>query len=187
MEEAGILAKKAGMILSEFILLGIGGKKYSEDNALMTAKVLNAIKPDYIRVHATAIKPDTQLGEMLKNGTFELQSEEEIVREQKLFIENLEEINSYYVNEHIVNLLLEVRGNLAQDKQKMLAIINMFLGMSDEEKENFAVGRRINQYYTLSDMDIDGKRKRVTEYVNKLKAKGVDISLACNMLRSQMI
>lgn len=186
-EEAGILAKKAGMILSEFILLGIGGKKYSEDNALMTAKVLNAIKPDYIRVHATAIKPDTQLGEMLKNGTFELQSEEEIVREQKLFIENLEEINSYYVNEHIVNLLLEVRGNLAQDKQKMLAIINMFLGMSDEEKENFAVGRRINQYYTLSDMDIDGKRKRVTEYVNKLKAKGVDISLACNMLRSQMI
>lgn len=84
-------------------------------------------------------------------------------------------------------MLLEVRGNLAQDKQKMLAIINMFLGMSDEEKENFAVGRRINQYYTLSDMDIDGKRKRVTEYVNKLKAKGVDISLACNMLRSQMI
>lgn len=186
-EEAGILAKKAGMILSEFILLGIGGKKYSEDNALMTAKVLNAIRPDYIRVHATAIKPDTQLGEMLKNGTFELQSEEEIVREQKLFIENLEEINSYYVNEHIVNLLLEVRGNLAQDKQKMLAIINMFLSMSDEEKENFAVGRRINQYYTLSDMSIDGKRKRVSEYVNKLKAEGVDISLACNMLRSQMI
>ena len=56
-----------------------------------------------------------------------------------------------------------------------------------EEKENFAIGRRINQYYTLSDMDIDGKRKRVTEYVNKLKEEGVDASLACNMLRSQMI
>lgn len=84
-------------------------------------------------------------------------------------------------------MLLEVRGNLAQDKQKMLAIIKMFLGMSDEQKENFAVGRRINQYYTLSDMDIDGKRKRVTEYVNKLKEEGVNVSLACNMLRSQMI
>lgn len=69
----------------------------------------------------------------------------------------------------------------------MLAIINMFLGMSDEEKENFAVGRRINQYYTLSDMDIDGKRKRVTEYVNRLKEEGMNVSLACNMLRSQMI
>lgn len=109
------------------------------------------------------------------------------VREQKLFIEKLEAMNSYYVNEHIVNLLLEVRGNLAQDKEKMLSVINLYLSMSEEEKENFAIGRRINQYYTLSNMDIDGKRKRVTEYVNKLKEEGVDASLACNMLRSQMI
>ena len=62
MKEAGILAKDAGMILSEFILLGLGGKKYSDENAIQTAEVLNCIEPDYIRVHATAVKPETPLG-----------------------------------------------------------------------------------------------------------------------------
>ena len=185
--EAGVRAKKAEMILSEFILLGIGGRRYSDENAILTAKALNIIKPDYIRVHAAAIKPDTEMGAMLKRGELELQSEEEIVREQRLFLENLEPIDSYYVNEHIVNLLLEVRGYLSTDKEKMLSIIDTFLAMSDEDKENFAGGRRINQYYTLSDMKIKGKHIRVNEYVDKLKKQGVDIARACNILRSQMI
>ena len=62
-------------------------KKYSDENAIQTAEVLNCIEPDYIRVHATAIKPETPLGEMLHNGEFLLQSEEEIVMEQRLFLE----------------------------------------------------------------------------------------------------
>ena len=100
--------------------MGLGGKKYSDENAIQTAEVLNCIEPDYIRVHATAVKPETPLGEMLHNGEFLLQSEEEIVAEQRLFLERLRNMNSYYVNEHIVNLLLEVRGTLKNEKTKDL-------------------------------------------------------------------
>ena len=77
--ESGCMAKEAGMILSEFILLGIGGKELSEENAAATAEALNIIRPDYIRVHATGIKPESKLGEFVRNGSFTLQSEEEIV------------------------------------------------------------------------------------------------------------
>ncbi len=91
------------------------------------------------------------------------------------------------MNEHIVNLLLEVRGHLSTDKDNMLSIIDTFLAMSEEDKENFAVGRRINQYYVLADMDIKRKHMQVNEYIDKLKKQGVNLSLACNMLRSQMI
>lgn len=187
MKKAGILAKEAGMILSEFILLGLGGKKYSDENAIQTAEILNCIEPDYIRVHATAIKPETPLGEMLRNGEFLLQSEEEIVVEQRLFLERLNSMNSYYVNEHIVNLLLEVRGSLKNDKTKMLAQIERYLDMSSEDKENFAIGRRINQYFCLDDMNIKSRKEKVSEYVQKLKAKGADIDMACNLLRAEMI
>lgn len=45
---SGCMAKEADMILSEFILLGIGGKELSEENAAQTAKALNIIQPDFI-------------------------------------------------------------------------------------------------------------------------------------------
>ena len=96
---SGCMAKDADMILSEFILLGIGGKELSEENAAQTAKALNIIQPDFIRVHATGIKPESKLGEFVRDGSFTLQSEEEIVIEQKLFLQQLHEMDSYYVNE----------------------------------------------------------------------------------------
>ena len=107
-------------------MLGIGGKELSEENAAQTAKALNIIQPDFIRVHATGIKPESKLGEFVRDGSFTLQSEEEIVIEQKLFLQQLHEMDSYYVNEHIVNLLLEVRGNLRTEKQEMLSTIDRF-------------------------------------------------------------
>ena len=131
---SGCMAKEADMILSEFILLGIGGKELSEENAAQTAKALNIIQPDFIRVHATGIKPESKLGEFVRNGSFALQSEEEIVVEQKLFLQQLHEMDSYYVNEHIVNLLLEIRGNLRTEKQEMLSTIDRFLTLPPDER-----------------------------------------------------
>ena len=127
--KSGCMAKEADMILSEFILLGIGGKELSEENATRTAEALNVIRPDFIRVHATGIKPESKMGEFVREGSFTLQSEEEIMIEQKRFLQQLKEMDSYYVNEHIINLLLEVRGNLRTDKEKMPSFIRNPFGI----------------------------------------------------------
>ncbi len=63
--------------------------------------------------------------------------------EQKLFLEKLLEMDSFYVNEHIVNLLLEVRGDLRTDKLEILSAINKLLGLPEDEKLLFIVGRRL--------------------------------------------
>lgn len=64
----------------------------------------------------------------------------------------LKEMNSYYVNEHIVNLLLEVRGNLLSEKDQMLSDIDRFLSLPPEERLLFAVGRRFNVFFFLDDL-----------------------------------
>lgn len=81
--------------------------------------------------------------EFVQEGSFTLQSDEEIIIEQKLFLEKLLEMDSFYVNEHIVNLLLEVRGDLRTDKLEMLSAINKLLGLPEDEKLLFIVGRRL--------------------------------------------
>lgn len=187
--ESGLMSKSAGIMLSDFTLLGIGGKSLSEENALETARVINAVNPEFIRVHHTALKPNTKLGHDVEKGLFDLQSEVEIVQEQRLFIENLKGITSYYVNEHIVNLLLEVRGKLPDKLQEMLSIIDHFLDMPDNEQLNFSYGRRLGVYYYLSDIENTQKFDLVKQKIEQLKITNpyADFDRICNSLRSQMI
>ncbi len=43
---------------------------------------------------------------------------------------------------HILNLLEEVEGKLPQDKQRMLGVSDRYLGLSDEDRLLFQLGRR---------------------------------------------
>lgn len=186
---SGCMAKDADMILSEFILLGIGGKELSEENAAQTAKALNIIQPDFIRVHATGIKPESKLGEFVRDGSFTLQSEEEIVIEQKLFLQQLHEMDSYYVNEHIVNLLLEVRGNLRTEKQEMLSTIDRFLTLPPDERLLFTVGRRLNIFFRLDDLKKPKLHQKAGESLQQILSKNphVDFAALCNYVRQSQI
>ena len=103
----------------------------------------------------------------------------------EIFIEQLTDITSYYVNEHIVNLLLEVRGKLPEDKGTMLAIINSYLSMSAEDKLNFAVGRRLGYYYYLKDMQNEAENLAATKYIKE--NPNTDFTLFCNECRAEMI
>lgn len=186
----GCKAKEAGMVLSEFTLNGIGGKELARENAVETARVLNIIKPDYIRVHATGIKPSSQMWNYVENKELTLQSEEEIVEEQKMFLELLQDdMDCIYINEHIVNLLLEVRGNIRTEKQSMLETINTYLQLPQEEKELFNIGRRLNIMFFLTDLNNRSKRRSTEEGLRKIISKNptLDLAFICNFVRQTQI
>jgi len=166
---AGRKVKDSGISLSEYVVLGLGGKKMWREHAIETARVLSQINPDFIRVRTLKVLKTMPLYEKIARGEFVLMSDEEVVLEEKLLIEHLNGINSRFVSDHILNLLEEVEGKLPEGKEKMLAVIAQYLALSAEEKENFRLGRRAGIYRFLSDLQNPELHNEVEKAIKRIK------------------
>ncbi len=120
--EAGLKALKAGFDLTEYVLLGLGGKEYWEQHAIGTANVLNQINPTWIRVRTLMLRPKTILYIKMKRGEFHESSPLDVVRETRLLINNLE-CTAEFLSDHNSNYL-SLNGKLPEDKSKMLIHID---------------------------------------------------------------
>jgi radical SAM superfamily enzyme YgiQ (UPF0313 family) len=167
--EAGQRVKQSGISLSEYIMPGLGGKSMWKEHAVETAKVLNQINPDFIRVRTLKVLRIMPLYRKIETGEFELLSDDEMVQEQKLLIENLDGITSRFASDHILNLLEELEGDFPEAKEKMLAVINRYLALSQPEKENFRLGRRAGFYRFLDDMENTELRSRVDSIMRRIE------------------
>jgi biotin synthase-like enzyme len=165
---------KSGISLCEYVVLGLGGKGMWREHAIETARVLNQIDPDFIRVRTLTVKPGMPLYDEVKNGNFIRATDEEIIEEEKVFIEHLD-CNSNFVSDHITNLLQEIEGKLPEDKEKMLASIAGFQSLSPEEKYNFKVGRRLGIYEQLDDLHNSRKHDTVAHAIQKLSHNGSQV------------
>lgn len=154
---AGRKAMEAGFDLSEYYMPGIGGQEHSRGNALESARILSAINPTFIRLRSTVPLPGTPLEDIMASGSWTPLSEDDKVREIRLFIESLGDITSTITSDHMMNLLEDVAGTMPSDRSNMLAIIDRYLGMSDDDRESFIIGRRLGLYRLVSDYGRDGQ------------------------------
>ncbi|MBN2079699.1 MAG: radical SAM protein [Spirochaetes bacterium] len=148
---AGRNVIEAGFELSEYYMPGLGGRDFSEEHARESAAVLNEVNPTFIRLRSTIPVPGTPLHEMMTDGRWHPLTEEERVREIRLFIENLDGITSAVRSDHVMNLLEDVEGDLPEGKESMLRTLDRFLEMSADDRELFIVGRRTGRYRYLRD------------------------------------
>jgi len=184
--EGGKKVKDAGISLCEYVMPGLGGKKMSKEHARETAKVLNEIDPDYIRLRSLHVSTSIPLWVRLQNGDFELQTEDEVIREIAIFIDNLQ-VTSHLKSDHILNLLMDIEGKMPEDKGKCLDIINKYLSLSDEERLNFKVGRRTGLYTRLDDLNDSYKHGKIEQAIGRLRAHDSDIEEAIVKVKNSFI
>lgn len=118
MIETGQRIKEAGIELSEYVLVGIGGKELWREHAIDSAKVINEINPDFIRLRTWIPVPIAPLYKDYESGKFKLLSPHEAIKETKLFIETLN-VTSLLLSDHISNFV-NIAGKLPRDKDNIL-------------------------------------------------------------------
>jgi radical SAM superfamily enzyme YgiQ (UPF0313 family) len=170
--KAGLNIKQAGIELSEYVMPGLGGVKWTRQHALETARVINAINPDFVRLRTLHVVPGTQMDELMKNGEFKPLNDEEILKEIKLFIEELNVYGTYLASDHILNLLEELEGRFPEDKQKILSVIERYFELSDEDRLIFRLGRRTGAFGKLDDLANKETYLRLKSVIDHYAAQG---------------
>jgi radical SAM superfamily enzyme len=168
--------KEAGIELSEYIMPGLGGRTLSEEHALETARLLNMIEPDFIRVRTFAMHPKSPMRKMAEKGTFVPMTDEEIVAEIRLLLENLHEMHTYFsCADFSLNLLMYVDGFLDRDKVKMLSDLDDYLSLTPEQKQAYSLLRRGSHInYPAGVVRNEDVMEKVRPEIEKRKQLGKD-------------
>jgi radical SAM superfamily enzyme len=174
--EGGRKVMAAGISLSEYIMPGVGGRDLSEEHARETARLLNKVKPDFIRVRTFALHPRSPMMKMVDAGAFRPMTDEEIVVEIRRLVSCLDEIHSYFsCGDYSPNLLMGVNGFLDQKKSAMLTEIDKFLSLTPEQKKAYILIRRTNSMDYPVDIVLDETvMEKVRPEIKKLEKAGPD-------------
>lgn len=137
MIEAGKRLVESGIKLSVTLISGLGGKDGWQEHAKESARVINAINPDYLGLLTLLIEPGTRMYDMVKEGTFKLLSAEEVALETQMLIRNLELENCIFRSNHASNYF-SLAGTLPHDKGKLLKQLdNVLNNIEDYSGEYF--------------------------------------------------
>ena len=117
--EGLLKAKEAGIKLSVIILEGVGGLKYSKQHAINSAKILNAIQPEYASVLVLSFPFGTDHYKQRFKGEYIPMTIPDLLKEMQTFISNIELENTIFRSNHASNYLV-LNGILNRDKQQFL-------------------------------------------------------------------
>jgi radical SAM superfamily enzyme YgiQ (UPF0313 family) len=159
----------AGLELSEYVMPGLGGKEWTVEHAVETARVLNQINPHFIRIRSLHVHEIMPLAKDVESSEFSLLTDDETAAELRLFIENLDGIESRIVSDHILNLLEEVEGKLPEDKERILGVIDGYLKLDDDDRLLYRIGRRAGFMRSTDNLLDDGLKGRAEKIRERLE------------------
>ena len=114
-------AKDVGFKLSCMVILGLGGKKYSKENAIETGKVISASKPDFVGALTLYLENGIKDEFITKwGGEFVKIDDNESLEELELLVSNINTEDEIVFRANHGSNAYNIAGTFPQDKDEML-------------------------------------------------------------------
>lgn len=141
----GKKVKEAGIELSIYFMPGVGGKALSDENAIETAKVINEVNPDFVRLRTFILRTGSLMEELRDYGVYQEQRDIEKLLEIRKMLAHVDPKRAHgkITSDHIINLLQEVTGYMDQDLPWMLDYIDSYLALPELEEKKYQLARRM--------------------------------------------
>ncbi|PLX10037.1 MAG: radical SAM protein [Marinilabiliales bacterium] len=110
---------KAGIKTSVMILTGLGGRKYSKQHAIQSAKILNEIQPYYASTLVLSFPYGEDHYRKKFSGEYVHMKVTELLDELEIFIQHTNLDATIFRSDHASNYLI-LKGVLGKDKQRFL-------------------------------------------------------------------
>lgn len=136
--EAGKMVKEAGIELSEYVILGLGGRERTESHAQKTAEAINAIEPDFVRLRTLLPKINTLLLREIQKGGFCLLTPHQVLRETRSLVENIM-CRTILTSDHYTNHL-NLAGRLPEESGRLLDEIDEALSWDESHFRPYFIG-----------------------------------------------
>ncbi len=118
--------KAAGAKSSVMILNGMGGKRYSQQHAINSAKLMNAAQPEYLSTLVISFPQGIEKYQQGFNGEYEPLSQQDLFQEMHWLLDTLELDKTIFRSDHASNYLI-LKGTLGKDKKRLLNTVRSAL------------------------------------------------------------
>ncbi len=120
----------AGIKRSVMILNGLGGKKYSEQHAINSARLMNDSQPEYLSTLVLTFPKGIEIFQEGFGRDFEPLTQMELMQEMEILLSSLQLRKTIFRSDHASNYLI-LKGVLNQDQDKLLQTIRTAISHPD--------------------------------------------------------
>jgi radical SAM superfamily enzyme YgiQ (UPF0313 family) len=133
MVDASLKIKRCGFKLSTIAMLGVGGRKYTQQHIDETAKVLSKTNPEFFSFLTTFAVPGTPYYTMLERGLIEpLTSKELLIEMHDILKQSTFDLNPVIFRANHVSNAHPLGGTLPKDKELILATVKDWIAKTPE-------------------------------------------------------